>query len=179
MNLRTIITGGPGAGKTTLIEALAQRGFAVSDESGRAVIRAQMSIGGCGVPWRNPQRFAGLMLARDIRAWHRSSGASAPVFYDRGIPDIAGYLTLCGYPIPPRLTEAISRYRYATDVIILPPWRDVYAQDNERKQSWQEAVETWKAMAATYEQHGYRLTTLPPAPPAARAAQAMEIISGR
>ena len=39
-----VITGGPGAGKTTLIEALAVRGHAVRPEAGRAIIRDQQAI---------------------------------------------------------------------------------------------------------------------------------------
>ena len=179
MNFRTIITGGPGAGKTTLIETLAQQGFTVYAESGRAVIKRQRLIDGSGVPWRNPQRFAGLMLAQDIRAWHHSSGATAPAFYDRGIPDIAGYLMLNGYSIPPTLTAAISRYRYNTHVIILPPWQAIYEQDSERKQSWQEAIETWKAMVAIYEMSDYYLTTLPYASPEERAALIIDIVLRR
>ncbi|MFG6023775.1 ATP-binding protein, partial [Salmonella enterica subsp. enterica serovar Montevideo] len=38
MNSRIIITGGPSAGKTTLITALEKSGFHCQPESGRAVI---------------------------------------------------------------------------------------------------------------------------------------------
>jgi predicted ATPase len=41
-----IITGGPGAGKTTLIDALAAQGFARTAEAGRAIIQAQVVSGG-------------------------------------------------------------------------------------------------------------------------------------
>lgn len=46
-----IVTGGPGAGKTTLIAELARRGLATSPEAGRAVIRDQRAVGGAGLPW--------------------------------------------------------------------------------------------------------------------------------
>lgn len=55
-----IITGGPGSGKTTLIDALAALGFQHMPEAGRAIIRDQVEIGGvpdvsgflrlCGLP---------------------------------------------------------------------------------------------------------------------------------
>jgi predicted ATPase len=41
-----IITGGPGSGKTTLIDALAAQGFHHMPEAGRAIIRDQIAIGG-------------------------------------------------------------------------------------------------------------------------------------
>ncbi|HFG0873639.1 TPA: AAA family ATPase, partial [Salmonella enterica] len=46
MNSRIIITGGPSAGKTTLITALEKSGFHCQPESGRAVIKQQMDING-------------------------------------------------------------------------------------------------------------------------------------
>ncbi|WP_414897005.1 AAA family ATPase [Rhodovulum sp. YEN HP10] len=41
-----VLTGGPGAGKTSLITELACRGFHTIPESGRAVIREEMASGG-------------------------------------------------------------------------------------------------------------------------------------
>ena len=41
-----VVTGGPGAGKTTLIERLAAQGFATVEEAGRRIIREQKASGG-------------------------------------------------------------------------------------------------------------------------------------
>src|SRR3546814_1518314 len=46
-----VITGGPGSGKSTLIEALAVEGFDHMPEAGRAIIRDQVAIGGAALPW--------------------------------------------------------------------------------------------------------------------------------
>ena len=40
-----VLTGGPGAGKTTLIHGLRQQGFTCIDEAGRQIIRDQSTIG--------------------------------------------------------------------------------------------------------------------------------------
>ena len=40
-----VLTGGPGSGKTTLIEALRRAGHACSVEAGRAIIQDQVAIG--------------------------------------------------------------------------------------------------------------------------------------
>jgi predicted ATPase len=45
------LTGGPGAGKTTLVEALKARGHVTTEEAGRGVIRDEMRNGGSGLPW--------------------------------------------------------------------------------------------------------------------------------
>jgi predicted ATPase len=62
-----VLTGGPGSGKTTLVEALAARGYATAPEAGRTVIREQLAIGGKAIPWIDRQLFAERMLAFDLR----------------------------------------------------------------------------------------------------------------
>jgi predicted ATPase len=53
-----IITGGPGSGKSTLIEALAAEGFHHMPEAGRAIIRDQVAIGGTALPWADRAALA-------------------------------------------------------------------------------------------------------------------------
>ncbi len=56
-----VITGGPGSGKSTLIEALGRRGYAHSIEAGRAIIQDQTAIDGPALPGRDPLAFAELI----------------------------------------------------------------------------------------------------------------------
>ena len=156
-----IVTGGPGSGKTTLLAALAARGIAISPEAGRAIIRDQVAIDGAGLPWANRELFAELMLAFDMQAYQAAQNRDGSVVFDRGIPDTAGYLRLCGLPVPAHLTRAIERFRYATEVFIAPPWRDIFENDAERRQDFDEARRTHDAMLAVYREHGYVLTALP------------------
>lgn len=174
-NPRIILTGGPCAGKTTLINALKARSFTCREESGRAIIQDQTRINGNALPWKSPLLFAEMMLTMDMHAWHRSGDNDIAVFYDRGIPDIAGYLSLTGEEIPVYLINAIDHFRYAPKVILLPPWKAIYQQDTERRQSWGEAVRTYEAMCTTYEQYGYQLLELPPAPVAIRLEQLIQL----
>src|SRR3546814_16615920 len=46
-----VITGGPGPGKSTLIEALAVEGFDHMPDTGRTIIRDQDGNGGTAPPW--------------------------------------------------------------------------------------------------------------------------------
>ena len=156
-----VITGGPGAGKTSLIEALAASGQAVRPEAGRAIIRDQQMIGGRGLPSVDPALFAELMLAADLRGHAEARAGRGNVFFDRGLPDIAGYLALCGLPIPDHVARAAQQLRYRRTVFIAPPWREIFTQDTERKQDFAEAERTYAAMAATYPRYGYALVELP------------------
>lgn len=165
-----VVTGGPGSGKTTLLAALAKQGFAVSQEAGRAIIRQQQAIGGDALPWKDPAAFATLMLSWEIRNHEIAGSAEGPVFFDRGLPDIAGYLRLSGLPVPAPVEKAIARFRYNRLVFIAPPWHGIYATDAERHQGWQEAVRTFEAMREAYGQRGYELAPLPLAPVGERVA---------
>jgi predicted ATPase len=165
-----VITGGPGSGKTSLVEALAAGGHAVRPEAGRAIIRDQQAIGGRGLPWVNAALFAELMLAADLRSHAEALAGRESVFFDRGLPDIAGYLTLCGLPIPDHVEQAARQLRYRRTVFIAPPWRDIFTQDAERKQDFAEAQRTFAAMAETYPRYHYELVELPRASVAERVA---------
>jgi predicted ATPase len=75
-----VLTGGPGSGKTTLIEALRQAGFATSIEAGRGIIRDQSAIDGSALPWRDRALFAELMLSWEMRSYQIARKQAGPVF---------------------------------------------------------------------------------------------------
>lgn len=165
-----IVTGGPGAGKTALIEALAATGLRTMPEAGRAIIRDQRAIGGSALPWADRAAFAELMLGWELRSHREALAAPGPVVFDRGVPDVIGYLTLCGLPVPAPVRRAAEVFRYRRQVFIAPPWRAIFAQDAERKQDFAEAEATFQALSATYLALGYELVPLPLAPVAERLA---------
>jgi predicted ATPase len=159
-----VVTGGPGSGKTTLIDALAQVGCARSIEAGRGVIQDHVAVGGPALPWRDPQAFGELMLCWEMRSYHLAQEQAGPVFFDRGVPDVIGYLRMLGLPVPHHMEEAVATFRYHRRVFIAPPWPDIFRQDRERKQSLEEAVRTYEAMLDVYGAYGYELVELPRSP---------------
>ena len=146
-----IITGGPGSGKSTLIEALAAEGFHHMPEAGRAIIRDRVAIGGTALPWADRAAFAELMLGWELRSWHEAHDRAGPVIFDRGAE------------------RAAELFHYQRRVFIAPPWREIFAADAERKQDFAEAQATYQAMVAVYAGLGYELVTLPLAPVSERA----------
>lgn len=159
-----IVTGGPGAGKTTLLACLQEAGATTAPEAGRAIIRVQNAIGGLARPDRHPALYAELMLSWDIRSHEEASARSGTIFFDRGVPDTLGYLTLIGQPVPPHMHRAAEMFRYNRMVFMLPPWPEIYVSDMERKQSLEEAERTFEALRETYVELGYRPVLVPRAP---------------
>lgn len=158
---RIVITGGPGAGKTCLIEALAIRGVPVMPEAGRAIIRQQQSIGGQALPWLDCAAYAELMLAWELRSFQEAERHPGYTFFDRGIPDVIGYLRLIGQAVPDHLRAAAELYRYDGPVFLAPFWPEIYGQDSERRQSAAVARATCQEMAHIYAELGYELVVLP------------------
>jgi predicted ATPase len=156
-----VITGGPGSGKSTLVEALAGRGIPTMPEAGRAIIQDQVAIGGQALPWADRSRFAELMLSWELRSHREALSLDGPVIFDRGVPDVLGYLRLCNLPVPTHVERAARMFRYHRRVFIAPPWAEIFGRDAERKQTFAEAEATYDAMAETYRALGYELVPLP------------------
>ena len=78
-----------------------------------------------------------------------------------GVPDVIGYLSLCGLPVGDHVARAAELHRYRREVFIAPPWPEIFTQDAERKQSLNEAEATYHALAGAYERCGYGLVPLP------------------
>ncbi|WCM26557.1 AAA family ATPase [Sphingomonas sp. QA11] len=165
-----VLTGGPGSGKTTLIEALAAAGVATSPEVGRAVIREQLATGGNALPWADQQAFAELMVVRDVAAREAALAGGHVTMLDRGVPDVAGFLRVSGLPVPPHIDEAARTCRYNARVFIAPFWPEIFTGDAERKQSPDVAEATFAVMVATYRSYDYELIELPRVSVAARLA---------
>lgn len=159
-----ILTGGPGSGKSALIEALRGSDYAASVEAGRGIIQHQMAIGGRALPWIDPALFAEMMLSWEMRSYDIAQTEAGTVFFDRGVPDVAGYLRLMGLPVPEHVRKAVDLVRYNRRVFIAPPWQEIFRQDRERKQDFAEAVRTYDALVTTYTEYGYELVEIPRAP---------------
>ncbi len=156
-----ILTGGPGSGKTTLLEALAKHGHAVMPEAGRSIIKSQTAVGGRALPWADRNLYSELMLCWELRSFAEAGNLDGIVFFDRGVPDVIGYLNVCRLPVPPHFCKAAELFRYNAKVFIAPPWPEIFGQDAERKQDWSEAKATCQAMRRVYQDFGYELLDLP------------------
>jgi predicted ATPase len=71
MHQKIVFTGGPGAGKSTVLAALEEHGYAVAADHARAIIQ-ERSAGGLS-PRPEPVVFAKEILRLDIEAYERAS----------------------------------------------------------------------------------------------------------
>lgn len=157
-----IITGGPGAGKTSLLTELQRMGFSVSEEASRQLIIEEVNKGSDCLPWVNLPAFAEKALDR-MQALYLEAPEDQTTFFDRGIPDIIAYLKAAGIDPEAKYYQALFKYQYQQKVFILAPWESIYVNDSERWQSFEEAKKLYQAIKETYEELGFQLIELPAA----------------
>ncbi len=171
-----IFTGGPGSGKTTVLNILDKLGYMTIKEGAREIIQRQMATTGDGVPWGNTIRYAKLMLLRSIMDFEEASHIDSPCFFDRGIIDTIGYARLIQIPITEEMKAAVRMYQYNTRVFLFPFWKKIYEKDTERKQDEKEAEKTFHALKREYEDYGYEIIEVPFLTPQKRAEWILEKI---
>ncbi len=158
-----VITGGPGVGKTTLLEGLQSDGFETVAEDARALIKSEMQKNGNALPWADKRKYAIRMLEASIHSFKnvRLRSAQNVVFFDRSVVDALGYAAMEEISLPSALITAAKDCRYQKQVFILPPWAEIYKTDTERKQHWSEALHTFDCLKEAYLKLGYVLIEVP------------------
>ena len=163
-----IITGGPGSGKSTLIEALEAHGYRCYKEVSRELIRREARRPNGVMPWNDLEAFARLAFAEMLLQHDHAAEAGERCFFDRALPDIFGYLHQRGLSVPESWLESHAGCRYERTVFILPPWPEIYVNDAERPQTLAEAEALHDAIREVYESLGYELIEVPKMPVEAR-----------
>jgi len=154
------VTGGPGAGKTTLLDALKLRGYTVVPEAAREIIAERRSQGLSPRP--DPLEFARTIVARDIERYNAVPAAAGPVFFDRSLVDSLGMLVEVGQLTDTERDALLKQYPLHPRAFILPPWREIYRTDEERDQTWEQAVAVFGSLARWYARCGFELIEVPP-----------------
>lgn len=154
---RIIITGGPGAGKSSLLEALRGKGYACQEEAARRVIQQYYNQN--WTPWGDRENFirqVGVQIEKDLQ-----EALKGLTFYDRSMLDCVAYAREANLPLPESLLRFDPFAYYHRQVFILPPWPRIYRKELARQQEFSEAVSLYYAIVSTYHAYGFQLTEVP------------------
>ncbi|WP_046744362.1 AAA family ATPase [Kordia zhangzhouensis] len=158
---RILIIGGPGTGKSTLISALEENGHTCFHEISREVTAAAQKKGIEQLFLTQPLLFSELLLKGRIQQFQDAEQLRVPfAFYDRGIPDVAAYMDYTGDTYPDLFRDACKSHKYDV-AFMLAPWKEIYEQDNERYESFEQALKIQQYLIAAYENYGYQLIDVP------------------
>lgn len=158
-----VLTGGPGSGKTSLLKFLDKAGFITVPEVARSIIKEQILTNGDLLPWKNKAFFCRLMTEKSLHAYKEIAQLSTKktCFFDRGIIDCIAYAEMEDLLYPTLWNDYAIKYPYNPKVFLLPPWKEIYINDQERKQTWEKAVETYSWIKQLYTKFGYDVIEVP------------------
>ncbi len=161
MQRKVVITGGPGTGKSTLIDELIKRGYNCMPEISREITDMARRNGIEQLFLKNPMLFSEMLLeGRENQFKIASKLDSKLVFFDRGIPDVHAYMNYISIDYPPIYIEKSNTYRYNT-IFITPPWEEIYITDNERYENFEQSLAIFNHLRKTYEALNYSLIEVP------------------
>ncbi len=165
---RIVITGGPGTGKTSIINALKQKDYYCFEEIIRSLTLAAKKESNTSTHISNPIAFVedpmlfntNLLNGRIDQFKQAPSTEKKINFFDRGIPDVLAYMTFFNQQFDEVFEKAcrINRYNH---VFLLPPWKAIYKSDNERLETFEESVKIHDQLILTYNYFGYNSIEVP------------------
>lgn len=152
---RIVITGGPGTGKSSIIKDLEQKGYYCFHEVSREITAAAQKEGIAQLFLAQPLLFSQKLLEARIRQFQEASAIKKEmVFIDRGIPDVVAYMDYFQTSYHSNFTRACEQYKYH-QVFLLPPWEEIYQTDNERYESFEQAMKIYEQLKMSYLTYGY------------------------
>ncbi|MFD0990971.1 AAA family ATPase [Mariniflexile jejuense] len=158
---KVVITGGPGTGKSTLINQLIKNGYTCLEEISRQIILDAQKKGTEQLFLTEPLLFSKLLLKGRIQQFEQANYLQSEItFFDRGVHDVLAYMNYIGNTYPKHFVEACENAVYDT-VFILKPWEEIYISDNERYENFNQAQAIHDHLLNTYKAFNYNLIDVP------------------
>ena len=156
-----VIIGGPGTGKTTIIESLLSKGYCCYPEISREITMEAKEQGIEQLFLEKPLLFSELLLEGRKKQYKSALLENHNiVFLDRGIPDILAYMHYIGDSYPAYFDQACKDHKYSK-IFVLPPWKEIYISDDERYENYEQAKLIYNHLSETYIKYGYQLIEVP------------------
>ncbi|SDR84108.1 ATP-binding protein [Gramella sp. MAR_2010_147] len=154
-NKKIVITGGPGTGKSSIIHKLEEKGKKCLHEISRQVTLEAQQEGIDQLFLEKPLLFSEKLLEGRLNQYIEASEIKSDhIFIDRGLPDVVAYMDYFRTDYPEIFNQTCENNRY-DQIFILPPWKEIYTSDNERYESFEEALKISSYLYTTYKRYGY------------------------
>ena len=176
---RYVLTGTPGAGKTSILGALAELGHVVVEEAATAVI-ARAQARGDAEPWTRASFIEEIVELQRHRQ-QTASTSNAVQVYDRSPVCTHALARYLGQPVPSSLTvelERITTYGIYERQVFFVRNLGFCEPTSARRISFEESLEFEKVHEESYRAFGYELVDIPAAALTRRVATVSAMLSG-
>jgi predicted ATPase len=161
MQQKNVLIGGPGTGKTTVINELIKRGYYCMCEVSRDVILKAKKEGIDQLFLTEPLLFSKILLEGREEQYNKAHNLKEEiVFFDRGIPDVHAYMDYFNTTYPDYFIKKSNSHKY-TKIFHFSPWKEIHVTDNERYESFEESVKIDAFLITAYSELGYELINVP------------------
>ena len=137
-----------------------KEGFYCGNDVAREFIEEQIRSGGKALPWDNRKEFSKIILEKRIKQYEDAPEGDV-CFFDRGIPDLIGYLIKAGLKVPDEYYKSAKSHPYQKIVFFTPPWQATFEKDPDRHETFGEAVIIHNAIKKVYQDLGYKVIDVP------------------
>ncbi len=161
MQQKILLIGGPGTGKTSVLNELIKRDYFCFPEISREVTLKAQQQGIEQMFLAQPLLFSQMLLeGREQQFIDAIKSDSKLVFFDRGIPDIHAYMDYFKTKYPAIFIEKSKQYVY-DKVFHFSPWKDIHETDNERYETFEETKAIDVFLMKSYLDLGYNIIDVP------------------
>ena len=161
MQQKIVLIGGPGTGKSSILKEFIKRGHNCMPEISREVTLKAQKEGIDQLFLEQPLLFSQMLLeGREQQYLDAEKSDTDIVFFDRGIPDVHAYMNYLGNEYPPIYKEKSDKYLY-NKVFMCAPWERIYKSDNERYETFEQAVKIDTYLKEAYKEIGYEIIDVP------------------
>lgn len=168
MSQKIVLTGAPGTGKTTVLNLLRSKGHFCMEEVSREIIKEAEKMGSKKLFLSQPILFSKIILGKRIIQYQQANkNGKTNCFFDRGMPDITAYLNSIHTPVEETFKQSNHKYLYDT-VFVFPPWEQIYTNDAERFETYQESLLIHKKIVEEYQKTHTNIIIVPKGSPEER-----------
>lgn len=165
---RVVLTGAGGTGKSSVIQQLHNMEYETITEPSRELLiqlkeeggkhwwksikssKIVRDILGDKLPEDSREIFQQLIETQNVNNWRKNKSG----FFDRCLVDEIGFRNYYKKELPQSLINTCKTYKYDT-ILFFPPWKEIFQNDSERKETFQQSVEMSNYLLDGYRSMGY------------------------
>lgn len=178
---RYVLTGAPGAGKTSVLRILQEQGFAVVEEAATDVISREQRRG-VTEPWRHADFIDKITELQRQRQQELVPGDARVQVHDRSPLCTLALARYLGHPVTPLLAGEVARMIreqvYEQPVFLLCPLGFI-KPTAARRISYADSVEFGALHEQVYQEHGFDIVHVAAGTATSRAAAIADLIAAR